>query len=158
MSYSSCFVSGTAGLTNHPSGRAYRAPLNSGVRPKSMLSSVKFFGIALALALCTSAIAKATKLSSGDACTRLKIFVAHLNSAPHGPSEYRCELDASEGAARYYVFGLYSNYAAPPGASSDYVVWSSIVGWYAVSPLDGSVYLWDDPDIGLGKKLAEPSR
>ena len=31
MSYSSCFVSGTAGLTNHPSGRAYRAPLNSGV-------------------------------------------------------------------------------------------------------------------------------
>jgi hypothetical protein len=118
---------------------------------------LKSLGVALAIGLCTIACAKAPKLSSGAACDHLKALVAHINSAPHGPSEYRCELDTHEGSGRYYVFGLYSNFPAPPGAGPDWMG-SSIEGWYAVSPLTGEIFLWDSPNLGLGKKLTDPTR
>ena len=100
---------------------------------------------AVALLLCLSALAKAPRVSSESACARIKSRVAQLQSAAHGPDEYRCELthEGSKGSGRYYyVFGLYSNFPAPPGSSSDWAG-SSIVGWFAVSRSTGKIYHWD---------------
>lgn len=105
--------------------------------------------------LCVLKSVEASTLSSKTACTKLKGLVALTYAAPHGPSEYHCELDNSEGSGRYYVFGLYSNYPAPPNAGPDWVG-SSIVGWFAVSKSTGKVFNWDNPDLGLGQEFPAP--
>ncbi len=110
-----------------------------------MPKALRIIIVALALLLCFSAFARSPRLSSEAACAHIKSRVAQLESAPHGPDEYHCELthEGSEGSGRYYyVFGLYSNYPAPPGAGPDWVG-SSIVGWYAVSRSTGKLYRWD---------------
>ena len=117
-----------------------------------MRSVFTTFSISLVLVLCTPAFASASGLTSTSACGHLKAAVAHKESPPHDPNEYRCELEPREGQGRYFVFALRSNYSAPPGAGPDWVG-SSLVGWFAVSRSTATVFNWDVGDEVLGHKL-----
>lgn len=120
-----------------------------------MSNTLRLICAAVTLFLCVHAIAKPSWLSRESACARIKIQVAKLQSAAHGPSEYRCELtsEGSDGSGRnYYVFALYSNYPAPPGSDPDWVG-SSIVGWYAASRTTGKLYRWDVGASAIEGKL-----
>ena len=110
-----------------------------------MSATLKVGSILAMLLLTASTFAATPRISSATACARLKSRVQQLNSAAHGPNEYRCELtkEGSHGPGRrYYVIALYSNFPAPPGANPDWIG-SSIVGWYAVSRSTGKLYRWD---------------
>lgn len=120
-----------------------------------MPTSPRLIAKILILALCASTSAEASTLSSEAACLKLRRVVARTYSAPHGAGEYHCELDTSEHVHGYYVFGLHSNFPAPPGAGPDWVG-SSIVGWFAVSKSTGKVFNWDLPDLGLGQEFPGP--
>jgi hypothetical protein len=120
-----------------------------------MATSLRISCILATLLLCFPAFANPPRLSSKIACERIKSRVAILESAAHGPNEYHCELtkEGSGGSGRdYYVFGLYSNFPAPPGAGPDWVG-SSIVGWYAVSRSTGKLYRWDVGAEVIERKL-----
>ena len=111
--------------------------------------------LAFGLMACVCAIVSAAghKLSRDDACNRLKRIVATEQSAPHGQAEYRCEPDAEEGAGRYYVFALRSNFPAPRNAGRG-LVGSALVGWYAVSSESGEIYEWDVGEEVVGRRLS----
>ncbi|MDR3414588.1 MAG: hypothetical protein P4L83_00245 [Nevskia sp.] len=105
-----------------------------------------------ALLLCATASAGGHGLTSEQGCNRLKAVIARQRSAPHGAAEYRCDLDPTEGASRYYVFALRSNFPAPPGAGPDWVG-SALVDWFAVSKSSGEISEWDVGEEAIGKKV-----
>jgi hypothetical protein len=110
-----------------------------------MPTALRIISVVAASVLCVSALARPPRLSSESACAKIKNRVAQLQSAAHGSDEYHCELthEGSKGSGRhYYVFGLYSNFPAPPDSNSDWIG-SSIVGWFAVSRSTGKLYRWD---------------
>lgn len=108
--------------------------------------------LGLMVCLCTSVSATGYKLSSDGACERLRRAIATQRSAPHGLREYRCDFDHGEGAGRYYVFALRSNFPAPPGAKPDWVG-SALVGWFAVSRESGEIDEWDVAEWPLGEEM-----
>lgn len=89
------------------------------------------------------------------ACDRLKAVIARKNSAPHGPSEYRCEPDLGKGFGKYDVFALRSNYPTQAESSEEWVG-SSLVGWYAVSRTGKEIYLWEVRDNVVGARISDP--
>lgn len=107
--------------------------------------------------LCASVDAAGHKLSSSDACDRLRHAIATLHSAPHGSREYRCDLDPGEGAGHFYVFALRSNFPAPPGSDPNWTG-SALVGWFAVSRESGEVYEWDVGEESKGRIILMPAK
>jgi hypothetical protein len=117
-----------------------------------MYRSNQYSMLGFAVAFCISAQANGHILSSSQACERLKVVIAKNYSAPRGSAEYRCNYDSSAGAVHYYVFALRSNFPAPLGAGPKWVG-SALVGWYAVSKTDGTVFNWDIANFKVGSMV-----
>jgi hypothetical protein len=83
--------------------------------------------------------------SRDNACAILKGLALrdHLVAKNVPPGEYTCE-DYSE-SGDYYVFGLHYKLFKPSDKPQ-----SNLVGWFAVSKKDGSVYEWDMANLSLG--------
>jgi hypothetical protein len=118
-----------------------------------MQRTLYYFAFGLMVAFCNNVSARGYDLASEQACNHLKVVVADQRSPSHGPAEYRCDLDPTEGSGHYYVFALRSNFPAPPGSGPDWVG-SALVDWFAVSKNSGEVFEWDVGAEASGKRIA----
>lgn len=85
-----------------------------------------------------------------QACNQAIRSVAKFVAPPKHKHEHFCSFH--EQTAGYFIFRLNSRYPAPADAGPDWVG-SNLVGYFAVSRTNGTVYNWDIAEERLGRVL-----